>query len=194
MEENPNNSNSLPIPNPPDSVELGRNSWSLLHSIAAAYPERPSSDQQFEMRSFLNAFSKFYPCEVCADDFQDVIRVIPPRVNSRLSLSMWMCDAHNEVNRRLGKPTMNCPLFVKNWMEEVHGQSVSDQMLADANRASQESSSSSNSSSSNSNASATSGNGSNGATKPKSTTCGTTFCTLDKFKKSFSNPSQPPSS
>lgn len=42
-----------------------------MHTMAAKYPEQPSKDQQCDMKSFFNIFSKFYPCEPCAKDFQE---------------------------------------------------------------------------------------------------------------------------
>ena len=55
---------------PPDGLELGRCSWLLLHTIAAYYPDRPSSEQQSDMKQFVHYFSKVYPCEECAEHMQ----------------------------------------------------------------------------------------------------------------------------
>jgi FAD-linked sulfhydryl oxidase len=39
---------------------------------------------------------------------QDYIRKTPPTTESRNALGAWMCEAHNDVNRKLGKPTLPC--------------------------------------------------------------------------------------
>ena len=32
---------------------------------------------------------------------------------SRTALSMWLCDQHNRVNEKLGKPTFRCEMVKK---------------------------------------------------------------------------------
>ena len=102
---------------PPDVEELGRGAWTLLHSISASYPPRASPTQQSEMRQFLGLFGKLYPCWVCAEDFQDWMnkKGNEPRVESRDRLGKWMCEAHNEVNRKLGKQEFDCGKWEERW-------------------------------------------------------------------------------
>lgn len=51
---------------PLDREELGRNTWGFLHTMAAYYPEQPTSEQKNDMNQFIRLFSKFYPCDYCA--------------------------------------------------------------------------------------------------------------------------------
>ncbi len=100
---------------PPDVEVLGRSSWTLLHSIAAQYPDTPSRTQQSDLLRFVDLFSKLYPCWTCAEDFQSYISREVPQVKSRDEFGQWLCGAHNDVNRKLGKPVFDCSKWAERW-------------------------------------------------------------------------------
>ncbi|CAM1302948.1 GFER (predicted) [Pycnogonum litorale] len=102
---------------PADIQQLGRCSWTLLHTVAAYYPDEPSVRQQNDMSKFVQLFSKFYPCDHCAQDLRESVKKKPPDTKSRYDLSQWMCQLHNEVNRKLGKPQFDCKLVDERWLE-----------------------------------------------------------------------------
>ena len=57
----------LPPPDcPVDRDELGRATWTFLHTMAAYYPEKPTTVQQQEMKTMMKTFSKYYPCDDCS--------------------------------------------------------------------------------------------------------------------------------
>ncbi|KIW05780.1 uncharacterized protein PV09_03635 [Verruconis gallopava] len=102
---------------PADVEQLGRSSWTLLHTMAATYPERPNAEQQRDAVSFVSSLSRLYPCHWCASDFQRWMKEAKnaPRVSSREEFSQWLCEAHNEVNRKLGKPEFDCAKVDERW-------------------------------------------------------------------------------
>ncbi|KAL8637510.1 MAG: hypothetical protein Q9228_005228 [Teloschistes exilis] len=102
---------------PPDVEELGRSTWTLLHTMSASYPPRASPTQQSEMRQFLGLFGRLYPCWVCAEDFQEWMarKGNEPRLEGRDRFGRWMCEAHNEVNRKLGKQEFDCGKWEERW-------------------------------------------------------------------------------
>ncbi|CAG8569698.1 14674_t:CDS:1 [Funneliformis mosseae] len=114
---NNNSSQGLPQDCPPDSEQLGRATWTFLHTMAAYYPEKPSSEQQISMRNLLSGFSQFYPCWYCAEHLREEMNKIPPKVESRRVLGKWLCDMHNIVNERLDKPIFDCNKINERWKD-----------------------------------------------------------------------------
>ncbi|EEA18988.1 Flavin-linked sulfhydryl oxidase of the mitochondrial IMS [Talaromyces marneffei ATCC 18224] len=104
---------------PPDVEELGRSTWTFLHTLTATYPTTASTEKQTQMRSFLGLFSNLYPCWACAEDFRnwmsDPTGKNEPRLSSRAEFGQWMCEAHNAVNRKLGKKEFDCRLWEERW-------------------------------------------------------------------------------
>lgn len=95
--------------------DLGRASWSLLHTMAAYYPKNPSENEKNSMGQFIDSFSKLFPCPECREDFQEEISKSPPDLSNRDSISNWMCQQHNTVNRKLGKPEFDCRQVLERW-------------------------------------------------------------------------------
>lgn len=106
---------SVPNDCPPDVEVLGRNTWTLLHSMAASYPPKADPQQQNDMKGFLSLFSKLYPCWICADDFRNWMNEHKPRLTGRSEFGNWMCEAHNEVNKKLGKKEFDCSKWEERW-------------------------------------------------------------------------------
>lgn len=106
-----------PQDEPPDVAQLGKSSWTLLHSIAATYPEKPTTKEQADMKLFLSLFAGFYPCWFCGEDFQRYITKHEPETKTQDDLGKWLCEAHNDVNKKLNKPQFNCDLWKKRWKD-----------------------------------------------------------------------------
>ncbi|XP_012525776.1 FAD-linked sulfhydryl oxidase ALR [Monomorium pharaonis] len=102
---------------PLDKDELGSKTWAFLHTMAAYYPDKPSERQKTDMNSFFHTFSKFYPCQICAEDLQEQLKHTPPETGSQEKLSQWLCRIHNEVNKKLGKPKFDCKLVNQRWRD-----------------------------------------------------------------------------
>lgn len=63
------------------------------------------------MMNLLQALPSLYPCSHCASHLKENLKEYPPDgsvVRGRGELSRWLCERHNDVNRRLGKEAFDC--------------------------------------------------------------------------------------
>lgn len=100
---------------PPDVEELGRATWTFLHSAAAYYPDAPSDEQRRAMQAMLDALPNVYPCSSCASELRVAYEQPDSNASARAravasgpALRQWLCELHNGVNARLQKPLWDC--------------------------------------------------------------------------------------
>lgn len=96
-------------------AELGRGTWALIHTIGAKYPPYPSREHQSNLIQFIDLLTKLFPCEECRKHFTELVKNHPPKVTSREEFSRWACQAHNIVNKRLGKREFDCARLDDRW-------------------------------------------------------------------------------
>lgn len=82
--------------------------WMTLHSVAAAYPDSPTSSERDLMFTFLDLFRDTITCPHCKEHFGTVLenyrKQFPGMLQSRHEFVVFTFRAHNAVNRRLNKP------------------------------------------------------------------------------------------
>jgi hypothetical protein len=89
----------------------GPSAWNTLHCFAHASPPRISDSKREEFSQFLSLFAKQIPCPSCRHHFEHYLETNPLKVETRGDLVSYLNDAHNSVNKRLGKKT---------WSYEAH--------------------------------------------------------------------------
>ncbi|CAJ0568887.1 unnamed protein product, partial [Mesorhabditis spiculigera] len=109
----------LPTKNdcPADKDELGRSTWTLLHTMSVYYPESAKESDKKNATTFLSNLSRLYPCDYCAKDLQKDLAESPPKLNTRQEFATWMCELHNKVNDKLGKPKFDCTKVFERWRD-----------------------------------------------------------------------------
>ncbi|KAJ4716167.1 Sulfhydryl oxidase [Melia azedarach] len=100
---------------PVTKEELGRATWTFLHTLAAQYPEKPTRQQKKDVKELMAILSRMYPCKECADHFKEVLRANPVQPGSHDEFSQWLCHVHNVVNRSLGKLVFPCERVDARW-------------------------------------------------------------------------------
>lgn len=82
--------------------------WMTLHSVSAIYPENPTSEERALLEQFVEAFRECITCPHCKSHFTGMLNMYkrshPEWSSSRYHFFLFVCRAHNTVNRRLDKP------------------------------------------------------------------------------------------
>lgn len=59
---------------PTTKEDLGRATWTFLHTMAAQFPAKPTKQQQRDARTLIDCLTRVYPCADCAKHFQHIVR------------------------------------------------------------------------------------------------------------------------
>ena len=103
---------------PLDKDELGNKTWGFLHTMSVYLPTgKLEASQQTDLRSFIELFSKFYPCDICASDMRKDIKDEKPVVDTGYNFAQWLCRLHNKTNVKLGKPSFDCNKIFERWKD-----------------------------------------------------------------------------
>lgn len=82
--------------------------WMTLHSVSSIYPERPTTEERLILERFVEMFRETITCIHCKRHFTGMLnkykQVHPEWSSSRYDFFLFVCRAHNTVNRRLDKP------------------------------------------------------------------------------------------
>lgn len=93
---------------------MGRQSWSLLHMITGAFPQKFDDGLRQKFNTFLVLFGQMYPCKLCANHFMEMVRREGLfKGNSKKELMEYLCYIHNKVNEQLGYPIHDCSNVVE---------------------------------------------------------------------------------
>lgn len=89
---------------PPHANEIGRCSWTLLHTIAASYTASKTNSDHF--RALMRSLSHLYPCSTCRVHMTTYMNrhPLPNGVLTQEQVVNYLVDLHNDVNVRTGKP------------------------------------------------------------------------------------------
>ncbi|XP_045187669.2 uncharacterized protein LOC123545408 [Mercenaria mercenaria] len=97
--------------------EFGNDAWYFLHTLAANYPENPSSEQQANMMDMMRIFAEFYPHP---NSYFRRSGYAQSDTSNRENFSQWMCMLHNNVNQQMGKPEFDCSTVLDVWTNECY--------------------------------------------------------------------------
>ena len=66
--------------------EIGRNTWALLHSMAASYPNEPTDEDKKQITNFMYGLAHLFPCKICGSHLLKMLNKEGVHANSREDL------------------------------------------------------------------------------------------------------------
>ena len=84
----------------------GPGMWHSLHTISFNYPVKPSKGEKENYYNFFLSLKNILPCKYCRLNYVKNIKSVPLNMNTmknRFTLSKWVYELHEEINKMLGK-------------------------------------------------------------------------------------------
>ena len=84
----------------------GPSLWHSLHVISFNYPVNPTCEQKKQYYNFFMSLKNILPCKYCRENYKKNIKTIPLNMSvmkNRHTLSKWLYELHEEINKMLGK-------------------------------------------------------------------------------------------
>ncbi len=86
---------------------FGPIAWTFLHTISFNYPIHPSDKDKQDYKQYILSLGKVLPCKYCRDNFAKNLAMTnfnDKVFDNRETLSRFIYELHNNVNKMLGKP------------------------------------------------------------------------------------------
>jgi len=80
--------------------------WLFLHTMSFNYPVNPSEEQKKNYYKFLKNLQNILPCKYCRDNYKENLKTHKLNksvMKNRDTLSRWVYELHEMVNKRLDK-------------------------------------------------------------------------------------------
>jgi len=84
----------------------GPSMWHSLHTISFNYPVKPTEEDKKDYYKFFLSMKKVLPCKYCRLNYVKNLKAVPltmKTMENRNTLSKWLYDLHEEINKMLGK-------------------------------------------------------------------------------------------
>jgi hypothetical protein len=108
------------VPHPMEPAEWGRSAWKFLHACSFAYPQNPTPKQRESALSVFNNLGDILPCPICRGHYKENIAINPPRVANKESLSHWLVELHNSVNKSRREREVDYDVVQRHYEKNTH--------------------------------------------------------------------------
>ena len=101
----------------------GPHGWIFLHSITFEYPSQPTDQDKKKYYDFFHNLHYVLPCVSCAQHYQEHLIKYPLTeevLQNKKTLTQWLIQVHNEVNKSLGKPVLTMEQVIQEYNQKIH--------------------------------------------------------------------------
>ncbi len=77
----------------------GEKFWFVYDVIAETYPLQPNENEKRALKRFFYSQQHLLPCKRCRKNYRSILRVHPPRVESRDAFQSWLKLLKKEVKK-----------------------------------------------------------------------------------------------
>lgn len=115
--------------------EWGAPGWRFLHCVSFSYGDDPTAEERRRMFAFVVAVGDVLPCKRCRGHYRAYVGAhltrgaFSPALADRDALSRFLVDLHNDVNRRLGRPTVGYEEVRRAYLHDGAGGGVGEWLL-----------------------------------------------------------------
>lgn len=105
-----------------DKIVWGKHFWYTIHYVSLGFPKNASEQDKKNYKLFYEIIGDVLPCEECSEHYKKLIKEIPIDnfLNNKNDLFEWTVVIHNEVNKKLNKPTWTL-YDAKNYYTMING-------------------------------------------------------------------------
>lgn len=79
--------------------QWGPAAWKFLHAASFAVDEYPTKTDQKRISKFFETLPYMLPCKICRQHFLDFAQDQPIDTSSRKTITQWIVNLHNNVNK-----------------------------------------------------------------------------------------------
>ena len=95
--------------------------WTVMHSFAYAYPDRPTFEERAAATAFLDSLRDLIPCPECKKHYAENMETNSPNLETRQAFAAWVVDLHNNVNGRLKRRAWTPEEAERHWTSDSEG-------------------------------------------------------------------------
>lgn len=95
--------------------------WGVLHISALTAPMSITPQYLDAFLSLIMVYTVILPCPACRSHFAQLLGELPKltEIQTSLELFAWTVEAHNRVNRRIGKRVVSVEEAYRYWLDRT---------------------------------------------------------------------------